>query len=124
MSAIRTVPRPAFVVAAVVAVVVAGVVVARLLTDSGEPGWSSNGITLNTSSWEPGDDADDGLIVGVVRVDGNGCVYLDARWGEPVVNVVWPAGHTESREPDGTLTVSNPDGVAVAATGHPLRVGG
>jgi hypothetical protein len=120
-----TVHRPLAVAAGALAIVVAAVVVTRLLSDSEEPaGWSSSGITLNTSSWDPGDDANDGLIVGVVRIDANGCLYLDSKWGDAVVNLVWPAGYTASRQPDGTVTITNPDGVVVAAIGHHLRAGG
>jgi hypothetical protein len=36
-------------VLAVLALVVSAVVVARLLSDTDESGWSANGITLNTS---------------------------------------------------------------------------
>lgn len=77
---------------------------------------------LNTSSSEPTNAASGALIVSVVRIDANGCVYL----GSPgsVRNVVWPTGHTAFRQPDGTVTIANPDGVAVAATGHRLRASG
>jgi hypothetical protein len=109
------------VVAAVLAVLAAPVVLTRLLTP-GEPGWSSNGITLNTSSWEPTDATSGALIVSFVRIDANGCVFLSSPGS--VRNVIWPTGYTASRQPDGTVTIANPDGVAVAATGHRLRASG
>jgi hypothetical protein len=108
-------------VAMVAAVLAASAVITHLLTPD-EPGWTSNGITLNTSSWEPTDAASEALIISVVRIDPNGCVYL-GRAGS-VRNVVWPAGYTAARQLDGTVTISNPDGVIVAATGHPLSAGG
>ena len=109
------------VVAAVLAVAAAPAIITRLMTPD-EPGWTSNGITLNTGSWERTDAASEALIVSVVRIDVNGCVYL-GRAGS-VHDVVWPAGYTASRQLNGTVTISNPDGVIVAATGHPLRASG
>jgi hypothetical protein len=119
--------RPTAVVAAVLAIVVAGIGATRLLSDSDEPGWTSDGITLNTSSWEPGDDENDALGISTVSIDANGCVHLESLEGwitDFARDVVWPAGYTASRESDGTVTISNPDGVVVAATGRRLEAGG
>jgi hypothetical protein len=112
------------VLAAVAAIVVATVVVTRLLSDSDEPGWSSNGITLNTSSWEPGDDENEARISSVVRVGEHGCVHLRRKGKDVGVNVIWPAGYTASRQSDGKVTIMNPEGVVVAATGHRIEAGG
>jgi hypothetical protein len=108
-------------VLAVLAVVAVPVVVTRLLTPE-EPGWSSDGITLNTSSSEPSDSASESLVVSVVGLDFDGCVYL--RSPGSVRDVVWPDGYTASRQPDGRLTILNQDGVAVAAVGYRLRASG
>ena len=108
-------------VLAVLAVVAVPVVLTRLLTPE-EPGWSSDGITLNTSSSEPSDSAAESLIVSVVGLDLDGCVYL--RSPGSVRNVVWPDGYTASRQSDGTVTILNEDGVAVAAVGYRLRASG
>lgn len=111
-------------VAVLATVAVVGVLVAWLLSSSDEPGWSSDGITLNTSSWEPGDDADAALIASVVRLDPNGCVYLRRHGVDVGVDIIWPAGHTASRQPDGTVNIVDPGGEVVAATGQRLRAGG
>lgn len=95
-----------------------------LLADSDEAGWSSDGITLNTSSWEPGDDANEAAIISVVRIDPNGCVYLGREGMGKGVDIIWPAGYTAARQPDGTVAILNPDGEVVAATGHRIRAGG
>ncbi|HYJ70337.1 MAG TPA: hypothetical protein VEX15_22015 [Nocardioidaceae bacterium] len=124
MSAISPLLRLRAVVAAVLAVVVAAVVLTWLLSGSDEPGWSGNGITLNTNSWEPGDDGDDMGIRGTVRVDSDGCVYLEGTRPVAVSNVQWPKGYTASRQSDGAVTISNPDGEVVAASGHRLSAGG
>ncbi|HYJ70145.1 MAG TPA: hypothetical protein VEX15_21040 [Nocardioidaceae bacterium] len=109
---------------AVIVAAAAGGTWLLLGSDEDEPGWSSDGITLNTSSWEPGDDADDAGIVGVVRIDANGCVHLRRKGRAAGVDVIWPAGYTASRQDDGTVTIMDPDDVVVAATGHRLRAGG
>ena len=125
MPAIRGLPRLGAVVVAMLVVVVVAMVITRMLSESDEPGWSSNGITLNTSSWDPGDGyAMEALISSVVRIDPNGCVYLRREGVDVGVDVLWPAGYTAARQPDGTVTILNPDGVVVAATGHRLRAGG
>jgi hypothetical protein len=62
------------------------------------------------------------LIVSVVHIDANGCVYLGSAGS--VRNVVWPAGYTAFRQPNGTVSIVNPDSIVVAATGHRLRAGG
>jgi hypothetical protein len=108
-------------VLAVLAVVAVPVVITRLLTPE-EPGWSSDGITLNTSSSEPSDSAVESLIVSVVGLDVDGCVYL--RSPGSLRNVVWPDGYTASRQSDGRVTILNQDGVAVAAVGYRLRASG
>lgn len=112
------------VVVAVVAIVVATVVVTLRVLDSDEPGWSSDGITLNTSSWEPGDGANDAAIISIVRIDANGCVHLRREGRRVGVNVIWPDGYTASRKSGRTVNIMNPDGVVVAATGRRIRAGG
>jgi len=94
-----------------------------------ELGPASNGATLNNSSWPQVADGDgvlemQMLISGTVRVDANGCVYLEGKRPDVVTNILWPAGYTASRQPDGTVTISNADGVVVAATGHRLIASG
>lgn len=114
------------VVAAVLAIVLAAVMVAWLLSDADnavEPSPDSSGITLNTSSWDGGYGME-AVVGGIVRVDADGCVYLDGFRPGVVSNVVWPAGYTATRRADGTVTISNPGGVVVAATGHRLRASG
>jgi hypothetical protein len=112
------------VVAGVVAIVVAAAGGTWLVLGSDEPGWSSDGITLNTSSWEPGDDADEAHITSVVRIDANGCVHLRRKGRAIGVDVIWPAGYTASRQDGRRVTIMNPDGEVVAATGHRLGAGG
>jgi hypothetical protein len=112
------------VVVAVVAIVAATVVVTLRVVDSDEPGWSSDGITLNTSSWAPGDEANDVVISSVVRIDSNGCVHLRREGKRVGVNVIWPDGYTASRQSGRTVRILNPDDVVVAATGHRIRADG
>jgi hypothetical protein len=91
------------------------------------PGPASDGVTLNTSSWSADDENAywmQASIGGTVRVDSDGCVYWGGDRPHWVQNVIWPAGYSASRQPDGTVTISDPEGVVVAATGHRLRVGG
>jgi hypothetical protein len=112
----------------IVSVAAAGMLMAGCSGDDGsdEPGTASNGITLNTAPPVPrGQYLHSYMrIGGIVRVDANGCVYLEGRTPDVVQNVRWPAGYTATRQPDGTVTISNPDGVAVAATGHRLSADG
>lgn len=63
-------------------------------------------------------------IGGVVRIDPNGCVYLGTEGSDWRKDMVWPAGYTASRQPDGTVTILNENSVVVAATGHHLVAGG
>jgi hypothetical protein len=113
---------------AVLAIVASVVAIRQLLIESDELSPASSGITLNTSSWRPYDD--DGslwmqaAISGTVRVDAEGCVYLEGNRPDVVRNVLWPTGYTAAREADGAVTISNPDGDVVAATGHHIFVGG
>lgn len=109
---------PVAIAAAVLAVMATPVVLTRLLTPA-EPGWSANGVTLNTTSSDPSDDASEALIISVVRLDANGCVYLKSPGS--VRNVVWPDGYTAPRQPDGSVIIANEDGDAVAAVGRRIR---
>jgi hypothetical protein len=89
----------------------------------------SNGATLNTSTWPHVPEWENLLVMemrvsGVVRVDANGCVYLEGKRPEVVSNVLWPAEHIASPQPDGTVTILNEDGVVVATTGHRLIASG
>jgi len=63
-------------------------------------------------------------VSGVVRVDATGCVYLEGNGPNVVRDIVWPAGYTASREPDGSVTIANADGVVVAAAGRRIEFGG
>jgi hypothetical protein len=96
------------------------------MPDSDPPGVVSHQVTLNTSSWTggPGEVWMLMAVAGVVRVDPTGCVYLGSDQSDVVRDIVWPAGHTASREPDGSVTIRNRDGVVVAATGHRIEFGG
>ena len=127
----RMLPRQG-VVASVVLVLVVAVVLAiamialfvALQKSAPYPGWSSHGITLNTSSWTPEEPGMAALFVGVVRIDASGCVYIGRKGVPGGSDVIWPAGYTAAQQLDGTVTILNPDGVIVAATGHQLRAGG
>jgi hypothetical protein len=114
-------------VASALVVLVATALLARGSSDSDKPGWSSDGITLNTSSWTPTGEGQSWMeagVGGIVRIDADGCVYLEGKTPDVVQDVVWPAGYTAARQPDGTVNISDPNGVVVAATGHRLRAGG
>jgi hypothetical protein len=91
--------------------------------DDPASGATSDGVTLNTSSWD-GSWGMEALIVGVVRVDASGCVYLGSDRSEFVRDIAWPPGYTASRQRDGSVTISNADGVVVAATGRHIEFGG
>jgi hypothetical protein len=96
------------------------------MSDSDAPGVVSYPVTLNTSSWTggPGDFWMQMAVGGVVRVDPTGCVYLGSDQSDVVRDIVWPAGYAASREPDGSVTCRNSDGVVVAATDHRIEFGG
>src|SRR5262245_20571148 len=115
--------RMGVVVLAVAAIVAATVYVTLRVVNSDEPGWSSDGITLNRSSWTPGDDADQAGISSIVRIDANGCVHLRREGRRVGVNVIWPDGYTASRQ-SGRTEILNPDDVVVAAIGHRLMADG
>jgi hypothetical protein len=117
MTGAGTPVRLTAVVAAVLAVVAVPVVLSWLLLPE-EPGR----ITLNTSSSVPAESGSKALILSVVRIDANGCVYLESPGS--VRNIVWPDGYTASLQPNGTVTIANPDGVAVAASGQRLSAAG
>jgi len=96
------------------------------MSDSDSPGVVAYPVTLNTSSWTggEGDYWMQMAVDGVVRVDATGCVYLGSDQSDVVRDIVWPAGYTASREPDGSVTILNADGVVVAATGNRIQFGG
>jgi hypothetical protein len=128
MSATSPVPRRQIAIAiGALTVLAAAVVITRLASDSEELDPDSDGITLNTSTWDP--DAEGAFwmqarVTGVVHVDASGCVHLGNPTSPGGRNVLWPAGYTASRQADGMVTISDPDGVAVAAAGHRIDVGG
>jgi hypothetical protein len=131
MLAARMPPRQT-VVASGVLVLVVGAVLAIVITivviDLGkaepEHGWTGGGITLNTSSWTPDQPFMEAGLVGIVRIDSDGCVYVGRRGRPGGSDLIWPAGYTAIREPGGSVSILDPDGVVVAATGHQIRAGG
>jgi hypothetical protein len=94
------------------------------MPDSDPPGVVSHQVTLNTSSWTggPGEVWMLMAVAGVVRVDPTGCVYLGSDQSDVVRDIVWPAGHTASREPDGSVTIRNRDEVVCRRHRSPHRV--
>ncbi|MGH3454487.1 MAG: hypothetical protein ACRDPQ_18490 [Nocardioidaceae bacterium] len=89
-------------------------------------GSTSDGITLNTSSWTGGEGEAwmEAGIAGVVRIDATGCVYLGSPTSNVVRDIAWPAGYTASRQTDESVAIRNADGVVVAATGRRVDFGG
>ncbi|MFI5707013.1 hypothetical protein [Kribbella sp. NPDC051620] len=89
---------------------------------------SSRPVTIPTSSWKPGDFADQALRSGVLRVTPEGCPYLipaDPRASlKDRTPLVWPAGYTARYAADGKLEILAPNGTAVVHEGDNLAVGG
>ena len=96
-----------------------------VMSDS-DPGFVPHPVTLNTSSWTggEGDYWMQMAVDGLVGVDATGCVYLGSDQSDVVRDIVWPAGYAASRDPDGSVTILNADGVVVATTGNRIQFGG
>lgn len=87
-----------------------------------DPADSDPGLVLNTSEWEPGDDATEALGGGMLAVSDDGCVHVASHGSAG--DIVWPAGYTATFEPDGRVVVRRPDGQIVAAQGSRVEAGG
>jgi hypothetical protein len=87
---------------------------------------SGTTVRIPVSNFAPGDGSDDALIQGVLRLDSDYCVYLEAGQdgADPGrVVPVWPTGYRASREGD-RLTVFDDEGDEVAHDGEEVRAGG
>lgn len=114
------------VAAGTAAVVVAFVVFGSLATHGThqpvQPGTSASPtgrpFPLTTSSWRPGDPAQQAAVRATLSLDGRGCLVVG---GLPLV---WPAGFTARVGPDGLVRVMNTEGSIVAVSGQLLTAGG
>lgn len=93
---------------------------------SGDDVASGTTVRLPVSGWTPGGDSADALIQGIVRLDEDHCVYLEAgQDGADAGEIwpVWPAGFKAVREGE-RLTVLDASGDAVAHDGDQVSMGG
>ncbi|MDI6911785.1 hypothetical protein [Nocardioides sp.] len=116
-----------YAIAAVVPFVIAAIgfgIVA--LVSSGDGAGSGVTVRLPTSGWAPASGGGDALIQGVLRLDDQRCVYLEAGQdgADPgKVWAVWPAGYQATREGD-RLTLLDSDGNVVAHDGDQISTSG
>ena len=116
-----------YAIAAVVPFVIAAIgfgIVA--LVSSGDGAGSGVTVRLPTSGWAPASGGGDALIQGVLRLDDDECVYLEA--GQDGADPgklwpVWPAGYQATREGD-RLTLLDTDGKEVAHDGDQVSMSG
>jgi hypothetical protein len=107
----------------VVAAVAFGVV---SLVSSGDDAASGTTVRLPVSGWKSGTGGDGALIQGVLRLDDEHCVYLEAGQdgADPgQVWPVWPAGFKAVRDGE-RLTVLDGAGQVVAHDGDRVSMGG
>lgn len=79
-------------------------------------------VHLVTSPGSPGGPGRLALLIGVVRVDEAGCVYVDADG--TAVGVIWPPGFSARRAEGGTVHLHDHSGRLVATEGQEVRLGG
>lgn len=119
--------RRGYAIVAIVPFVIAAIgfgVVA--LVSSGDDAGSGTTVRLPISGWTPGGGGDDALIQGVLRLDDQYCVYLEAGQdgADPgKVWPVWPAGYQATREGE-RLTLLDADGNVIAHDGDQVSMGG
>lgn len=110
-----------------------GIVFAVNASDSGNAGVAASpspslSITIPTSSWKPGDGAQQALRSGVLRATPEGCPYLtspDPRTpSDERTALVWPAGYSARYAGDGKVELVAPNGSVVVREGDSLSVGG
>ncbi len=96
------------------------------LVASDDHGLSGTTVRLPESAWAPGAGGDAAAISGVVRLDTDHCVYLEAGQDGAAPGkswVVWPAGYKAARE-GSHLTIYDAGGAVVAHDGDQVRRGG
>ncbi len=96
------------------------------LVSTGDETASGTTVRLPISGWGPGSGGDDALIQGVLRLDAQHCVYLEAGQdgADPgQVWPVWPVGYQATREGE-RLTLFDADGRAIAHDGDQVSMGG
>ncbi|MCZ3389743.1 MAG: hypothetical protein LH645_11670 [Actinomycetia bacterium] len=83
--------------------------------------YSTRSFPLPSSSWQPGDSAEQALLTGILRLDGQ-CLVA----GPPAhpTAVVWPADFSATIDGSGQAQVRNIDGAVVATTGEQITAGG
>ena len=107
----------------VIAAVGFGIVAA---VSSGDDAPSGTTVRLPVSGWTPGNGGDAALIQGVLRLDEDHCVYLEAGQdgADPgKVWPVWPAGFKAVRQGE-RLTILDGAGKTVAHDGDEVSMGG
>ncbi len=96
------------------------------LVSAGDDAASGTTVRLPVSGWTPGGGGDDALIQGVLRLDDQHCVYLEAGQdgADPgQVWPVWPAGFKAVREGE-HFTLLDGAGKVVARDGDEVSAGG
>jgi hypothetical protein len=83
-------------------------------------------LELPTSDWKLGEAGNGAQISGVLRVDPQGCVFLDSKDGglpRRRLTVVWPAGFTAYVDA-GEVRLYGPEDDVVAVEGDAIETGG
>jgi hypothetical protein len=96
------------------------------LVSAGDEAGSGTTVRLPVSAWAPGSGGGDALIQGILRLDDDHCVYLEAGQdgADPgQVWPVWPVGFKATREGE-RLTLFDADGKVVAHDGDRVSMGG
>lgn len=81
-----------------------------------------NPYTLNTGSWQPGDNAFQVGLRGRIAASDSGCVYFQG--GNYRTDVIWPADYVVLAEEGEPFKVLNQDGEVAAVEGQRYLVGG
>lgn len=100
--------------------------VAAVVTTTQSPGddrTEGTDVDLPTHDWQPGDDADDGLITGTLSTDRSNCVVLGNADGKTTYPA-WPAGYSAVIGADGVVRLRDAEGRVVAESGDAVEMGG
>jgi hypothetical protein len=114
--------RRGYVLVALVPVLIAAVAFGAVtIFASEEPELTGTSVQLPTSSWKPGQGGDSAQIQGVLKMDEDHCVYLEAA--SERTYAVWPAGWRATRDGE-LLTLYDADLDVVARDGDAVTTNG
>jgi len=114
--------RRGMVLAVVIPVLVAAAAFGVVSLVSRDSGSTAISIKVPTSDWKPGQDGGSSLISGVLSIDRDRCVYLQATEGR--LWPVWPAGYRGKLDEAGHVTLYDGGDNVVGRDGERLQATG